>query len=565
VTGGGRVRGRGRVAIGFTLVVALVVSAVLQQVAFSYRTAAVNRNRPEGLPAPSRIANLDSFSLALLLGGLRGPLVMFLWTNSESQKSDKDLESFDTQVELIRLLQPEFDTVHLFQIWNKAYNVSVQLASLSNKYATILDAVEYAHRALDANPNDINLLAALGGLFTDKLGNSQEKDYYRRRVRTETLPLYRVTFPASRVEEFRKAVSDTGLEQSRVRVTTAGDTATAIMETLGGDRVLARFKGDDVKVESVPRQTLRPESRSGRRTEMDTLLDAKGNILPQYLKPTHAVPAGHPANNGAELQYLDRFQPFPYGISPLALGYNYHKQAQILQRYGNQKHLQLSESVIDNQPALALRMWAEEEWDRGRKLEQRGLAALPGRENAGREMKTAAEPPDAKVVDRRSLDEAIFSYLRGAAVAKAGQPEIAEHIDRYPSTIQNYQMQRDLLVAVEHFLRADGLYLQAVAAQSPGERQTLLARAKTEYQQAWRWYAIQILKYYVDDTDYEALKYATSTVQQKSDAELRTLHERLLKRLDTTYKGMANSPHASDIQEYEEDLHRIDKRLEMIK
>jgi hypothetical protein len=169
-------RGRGRVAIGFTLIIALIVSAVLQQVAFSYRTAAVNRNRPEGLPAPSRIANLDSFSLALLLGGLRGPLVMFLWTNSESQKSDKDLESFDTQVELIRLLQPEFDTVHLFQIWNKAYNVSVQLASLSNKYATILDAVEYAHRALETNPNDINLLAALAGLFTDKLGNSTEKE-----------------------------------------------------------------------------------------------------------------------------------------------------------------------------------------------------------------------------------------------------------------------------------------------------------------------------------------------------------------------------------------------------
>ena len=565
VTGGGRVRGRGRVAIGITLVIALIVSAVLQQVAFSYRTAAVNRNTPEGQPAPSRIANLDSFSLALLLGGLRGPLVMFLWTNSESQKSDKDLDSFDTQVELIRLLQPEFDTVHLFQIWNKAYNVSVQMASLSNKYATILDAVEYARRTLDANPNDINILAAMGGLFTDKLGNSSEKDYYRRRVRTETLPLYRVTFPASRVDEFKKAVTDAGLEQSWVRVTTAGNVATAIMETLGGHRVLAKFKGDDVKVESVPRQALRVESRGGRHTTMDTLLDAKGYILPEYLKPTHAVPSGHPANNGAKLQYLEPFQPFPYGVSPLALGYNYHKQAQILQRYGNQKHLQLSETVIDNQPALALRMWAEEEWDRGRKLEQRGLAALPGEENAGREMKTAAEPTDAKIVDRPSVDEAIFSYLRGAQAAKAGQPEITEHIDRYPSTIQNYQMQRDVLVATEHLMSADGAYLQAIAANTPDARQKFIAQAKTQYEAAWRWYAIQILKYYVDESDSSAMKYATATVQEKTLPELRALHEQLAKQLTKAYKSVANSPHASDVQEYEDDLSRIDKRLELLK
>jgi hypothetical protein len=38
-----------------------------------------------------------------------------------------------------------------------------------------------------------------------------------------------------------------------------------------------------------------------------------------------------------------------------------------------------------------------------------------------------------------------------------------------------------------------------------------------------------------------------------------------MKRLDQAYKGVANSPHGTDIQEYEEDLRRIDKRLEMIK
>ena len=67
---------------------------------------------------------------------------------ARSQKIDRDLEDFDTKIEWIRLLQPEFDTVHIFQIWNKAYNISVLMASPANKYTTILDAVDYA-RSVD--------------------------------------------------------------------------------------------------------------------------------------------------------------------------------------------------------------------------------------------------------------------------------------------------------------------------------------------------------------------------------------------------------------------------------
>ena len=67
---------------------------------------------------------MPSFATALLLGGLRGPLVMFLWPNSETSKREHHLEDVDTEIEWIRLLQPEFDTVHLFQIWNKAYATS---------------------------------------------------------------------------------------------------------------------------------------------------------------------------------------------------------------------------------------------------------------------------------------------------------------------------------------------------------------------------------------------------------------------------------------------------------
>src|SRR5262249_46863330 len=104
------------------------------------------------------------------------------------QKTENNLEDFDSKVEWIRLLQPEFDTVHIFQIWNKAYNISVKMTNMANKYATILDALDYAHNVDAEKPNDINIVSAIGGIYFDKFGQSAEKAYYRKRVRNESLP-----------------------------------------------------------------------------------------------------------------------------------------------------------------------------------------------------------------------------------------------------------------------------------------------------------------------------------------------------------------------------------------
>jgi hypothetical protein len=559
-----RPRRRGRTAITITLVVALLCSAVLQQVAFSVRSKAINRNRPDADPAASRLANLDSFSLALLLGGLRGPLVMFLWTQSESQKTEKDLESFGTQVELIRLLQPEFATVHLFQIWNLAYNISVQMASLSNKYASILDAVEYARRTDRMSPNDINIISALGGLYADKLGNSAEKEYYRRRVRTETLPVYRVMFPRPRVDEFKKAAHDAGLDETRIRIDTTGDPAIATLDKLGGDRVLASFTGPGVTHEALPRQSLRPESRTGRRTEMDTLLDEKGYLLPQYLKPTVNLPPGTPGNNGAELQYLEQFQPYPYGLSPFALGYNYYKRAQALYRYGHQKHIQLGDMVIDDQPALTLRVWSDEELDRGRRLEQQ---AFPNVDNDKlvRELRTAKIAPDTKPTNPGPINAAIYSYDQAARTAGAAVPEFEAHIERFPSGIQNFGSHIQNARAVAHLAAADAAYLRAVIAPSADARKADLDKARTEYREALRHYEILVLGYYVIDADAATVGYSRAALPTMTPEQVQALMDKFNQLAETKYKGIQNSPSASDIQEYTENMQRIQQRLGLIK
>jgi hypothetical protein len=555
---------RSRTGIVLTLVVALLVSAVLQQVAFSYRNRAVNRNRTDPNPAASRLANLDSFSLALLLGGLRGPLVMFLWTQSEQQKSEKDLESFDTQVELIRLLQPEFASVHLFQIWNKAYNISVQMASLANKYASILDAIEYARRTDQMSPNDINIISAIGGLYAEKLGNSTEKEYYRKRVRSETLPVYRVTFPRGRADEFLKAVRGAGLDESRIRIERTGDPAVATIDKIGGDRVLATFTGSDVTVKAVPRQTLRTASQTGRRFEMDTLVDDKGNLLSEFTTPAAGAGADPRGNNGAELQYLTQFQPYPYGVSPLALGYNYYKQAQALSRYGRQKHIQLSEMVVDNQPGLTLRVWSDEEWDRGRRQEQRAFGSAAS-EKEPRELRTSKLALDAKPGDRAAFDEAIFSYDRASKTAGAAIPEFTSHIERYPSGLQNFGSHLQTAHAVQHLMAGDAAYLRAVVAASPDARKPLLDAARTEYRESLRRYYILILSYYAIEPDVKAVGYTRAALPDMKLEQLEELMVKFNQRIEQTYKSLQMAPSGEDIAEYRENIQRIKDRLALIK
>ncbi len=87
---------RGRRLIGILLIVSLLSAGAMQSM--------VRYRREELVPRPrtaSRLAGIDTFTLGLILGGLRGPLVMILWISTETQKNQKDLESIDTKIELI--------------------------------------------------------------------------------------------------------------------------------------------------------------------------------------------------------------------------------------------------------------------------------------------------------------------------------------------------------------------------------------------------------------------------------------------------------------------------------
>jgi hypothetical protein len=499
-------RRRGRTATVAVLIFSLIASAATRYWADVKRQTDIPHHGESA--AGTSLSSMNSFALGLLLGGLRGPLVMILWTQSESQKTDKDLEGVDTQIEWIRLLQPEFDTVHIFQIWNKAYNISVQMASLANKYLVILDALDYAHSVDREKPDDINILAAIASVYFDKLGNSTEKLYYRKRIRSESLPHSQ---PARRA-------NDVGW----------------------------------------------------RRTSLDPMLDDNFNLLPALIrpKPGYETPApNQEANDGSELQYLAAWQPFPDGIPPFALAYNYWKRSEVLQNVGKQRHDQLSDSVIDSRPALSLKNWLEDEWEQGRRRELLAFHIPVPEDRLELEPLAANLTPDHAIDDRHEAELAAFAYKRAQALGPAALAEYTRHISNDPTAEGTYREHMDEIRAETEMCAADGDYLSAQLAP-PDQRKALLESAKQHYERTIYLYSMVILRYFTDP------QYVTAAIP-KGYERFRTADHPSLEDLTPSQMARATATiiqargnrvdsHSDDLKEFYLYLTRAGARLRIL-
>ncbi len=493
-----------RIAIVIMLLVSLVLSAWTRDWARSARETATTGSSPIRSGGQTRLSSMNSFTLALLLGGLRGPLVMMLWTSSENQKQDKNLEDFDTKVELIRLLQPEFDSVLIFQIWNKAYNISVQMSSLYNKYTTILDAIDYGKAALSAKPDNINTIVAVADVYFNKLGNSAEKQYYREQVRRETRP-------------------------------------------------------------HPLQQKLQQSDPAWRRLELDPVVDADGKLLAGLVKPRRSRPADLPGdqffNDGSELQYLTPYQPFKYGVSPIAISHNYYLQAQTLARTTHARHAQLGEQVIDSRPAITLKFWAEEEQEIGRRNEQKAFnITLPGSvDRLALELPTAGAPLTQKPVDPAKLTESIYNYDRAAQIAVAGRAEYARHLQLFPNNVFIYQSHIEGLSATEHYSLADAAYLRAMTTTGQ-EHDKWVKIAIKEYSDTVDLYQRIMMKFYTDEGLMAAV-LPNVTREQIDTLPARVLAEATMKIQTALNNGQAMDSHMDDRTEYMTYIGRCVSRL----
>ncbi len=495
--------------IVIVLLIALLGSVGARKLCLAQRQN-LDRARNQPVAEGGDVSQLNSFALGLLLGGLRGPMLMALWTSSENQKTDRELDDFDTKVELIRLLQAEFDGVHLFQIWNKAYNISVQMANVPTKYTTILDAMDYAFSVDRERPDNINILASIAGLYFDKFGNAAEKGYFSPRVMDESLPIQdrvRITFPAAKRELVIRQARLAGAPTYVLTPREANNDATQLYIQIRkpiADRLQERLKQEaGITYDLRPVKAAESVQSGGRRTEHDSVLDDSYNVLPQFLEPRAGLAPTGDGGDGSMLPYLKQFQPYPYGVSPFALGYNYYKRSQYLQKYKKITHAQLSDRVIASRPALSLKKWSEEDWYAARRAEIELFSLPVPSEDAELEAPTQGIALDRKIARTPLLDEIIWRYRNAHRIANAAVAEYKYFLADFPGEF-NYFSHMEGSEAQAHLMLADALYLEALTAEGD-EKARLAKEASASYQRAASLYSRHIFKYFIGDEDIDVL------------------------------------------------------------
>jgi hypothetical protein len=516
---GGPRPGRGDERAGrWPVVIVLILALACCGLTGSWASSWKDHNTGDHPVAAQRgaLGGMNSYSLALMLGGLRGPLVMVLWSKVEGQKIDRDLEDVDTMIEWIRLLQPEFDTVHIFQIWNKAYNISAMMASSASKYTTILDAVDYARRVEAEKPGDLNILDQLARVLGEKLGgqNVQERGFYRKQFMEDSLT------DASR----RKAYPEDDATYRRMGV---------------------KFF----------------ESKNGPLLTNTNELDPR-LVTVRYPRPTD-LPANSEWNTGAEFQYLEKYQPFPLGIPPMAVGYNYAKRSQVAMTVGGQKPLQLSDTVIDTYPGILLKQWSEFELDRavgyeGRAFGIRSDKPIPGFVAA------RASPPAAPVASPRDMQDAVYGYGMCARLSEDALNEYERHLSnpQFVNPYMSYASQLIELRAQHALAAADYVYAQSFL---PGaDRAALFSQAQGIYRDALTRYERIVMTYCMEPVVRQRL-FAKGTI-----VDLDKLSDEQVDRLYAAYVAAVLSTPPPDREyddqrvEYGVSVNRAQTRLQQL-
>lgn len=494
-------RRSGQTFVVLMLVVSLIGSAGARWLCIKQRRD-LDRERGVGSGASANVSKLNSFALGLLLGGLRGPLLMALWTTSENQKTERDLDDFDTKVELIRLLQAEFDAVHMFQIWNKAFNISVQMANVPTKYTTILDAMDYAFSVDAERPDNINILSSIGGLYFDKFGGASERQYFRPRLMDETLPpqdRVRVSFPAEMsakmMHEARVAGAASYLLSPREDTADASRMYVMVRKDVGE---VLKQRVNDPRVQYTPRpvekQTL--VDQSSRRVQHESILTDDFRIKPEFVAPREGVASTLDGGDGSKLPYLKQFEPYPYGVSPYALAFNYYKRAQWLHYNKGARHLQLSERVVSSRAALSLKKWAEEDWTAGRRAEME-MFNLPYERNDERIELPTANIPLGQPIDQTPLfKETVWRYYNAARISDAAVKEYQFHLQNVPTDAFTYGSHVESSRAQAQLMRGDQYYLEAMAATG-AERTRLIDLSSEAYIKAANLYTRHVFTYFM--------------------------------------------------------------------
>jgi hypothetical protein len=108
------------------------------------------------------------------LVGSRGLMVSILWYNAIEQQKRNDFHKFEQLVKAVTTLQPHFITPWIFQSWNIAYNISVEMQSLGDMYHYIARGIELLSEGERRNKKSPDMRYQIAFYYQNKFGVSDQ-------------------------------------------------------------------------------------------------------------------------------------------------------------------------------------------------------------------------------------------------------------------------------------------------------------------------------------------------------------------------------------------------------
>ncbi|MCX5655561.1 MAG: hypothetical protein NTY65_13045 [Planctomycetota bacterium] len=131
------------------------------------------------------IEDLPGEAVTLILGGFRGPYVVWLWTKVEDEKQKKIHFDLLDRYSKIASLQSDYPEVWTFHYWNMLWNITVQWQSAERKYQWIRLGIRFLKEGYRHNPHSADIMLEMGRGYLYKIGHSQESPYYLKRVKED--------------------------------------------------------------------------------------------------------------------------------------------------------------------------------------------------------------------------------------------------------------------------------------------------------------------------------------------------------------------------------------------
>lgn len=141
-----------------------VAALTIRNQATRYELRELEQGDPEILGSVARLG----------LVGSRGVAVTVLWYNAIEQQKRNDFHKFEQLVKAVTTLQPHFITPWIFQSWNIAYNVSVEMQSMGDMYFYIARGIELLSEGERRNKRSPDMRYQIGFYYQNKFGVSDQ-------------------------------------------------------------------------------------------------------------------------------------------------------------------------------------------------------------------------------------------------------------------------------------------------------------------------------------------------------------------------------------------------------